>query len=1714
MYNVSASYKNALKSGFVRSRVELRITPKDGTAFTVTDAKILPNSLSVNNRATSSGDFNFGAVYVGAMNVTLINVSETIDRYSLFDAKIEVTFVQIISDSEEERIPLGTFYVSKPNRKQKTISLESYDNMTKFDKPLVESTFGTPYELLSYLCVFCGVPLGMTEQEVNSMPNGEQQFTFWSYANMTARDALSNIAKVLCGFATIDRFGNLVIRRFATTHCDEIAAGSRISSTIADYKTFFVAVTAEVTVDGKAVSLTALTGEENGLLLDLGKIQIAQGTQTTMQAMMQAIADELAEVEYTPATVEIIADPSYDLGDMVVLKGVNNTMENVSSVITSYDWKYHGKMKIVSDGRNALLDAVKSSELKSISAVQSSIQDSAFGVKTYTNSREFEIQDVDMLVATLTYSANKDTTSIVIATIPVEMSLDGNVVFKVYKDLDLISTFTHYAPRGKSIVTISNYVPSAVNEIVKIKVMMHCEYFESDKRIQDAQIAGLIDAVETGEYVMGEIDTTIPAATIDISGIRASVFAGGLNPTETWDGNIEVEDALGIVSVPYQQITVHDITDIPAVLTNSNNTAPTITELIDAIGISTINIGISQVAEEIVIGRMVLYYTINTSRAGGYTYNRAYVSIASDEFSLNETYPAASHVSSIDSGTTKVCDVENSTKDFASISGLSVTASGEQEEGGGSTSRLPNGYTEVKYIQSSGYERVETGYYATNETRIVVDMQEVATNSYPRIFANGLLTGVGNIVMEYENGVLFVKLGAASSYTNTGVYRDMARHWYEVDRNVAKLDGVQIATTTDGEFTSSSTIGIFAVNGGAGMDYAIAKLFSAKIYENDVLVHDYVPCKRNSDDAVGVYDIVGGSFLENAGNGAFTAGPELGLPSAYQEVEFIKGTGTQWIDTGFTPNQSTKIEMVAVAESVANEQAFFYGAAGVGYTDNAFEAYTYNGIDVNYDGQYRLFGTLAANKKLTIVHDKNSASVTVEDGGTFTTSFNTATFNAPRSMGLLATRRNSGALVSPPLAIYSAKIWNNDILVRDFVPCYRIADSVIGLYDLENGVFYTNAGTGTFVKGPDVLSITYKTLISDETNVYNIGTEDIDELSAEIEYTQSGSGDASPSNPRPISGYTQCVTTLSSINVLPINSIDNVGVLELTSGSILDAFNSLPAGNYKFNMSIKIKEIIDTSADAWQFGLYAYVGNTESITNASAYRSAPVVDNTAQIQNMEFEVLSAAAGQFTKLVIVGCADLNLNAVALADVTQIKISDASASRTYTTSLSFEGTNIFTRTNETDGNYLKSDGGYQTNQNYAVSDYIEVQPNKRYVAEGMTFGTATAVYHAWYDDTKTFISSMQWLQEGLYAPSNAKYVRLSYRKTGAPTSFHISVGTVMHGSLNVSTGVLTVDYAYISDLSFYTFSLQSSALNYIFRTYQLSGMKAPDTEAERLEGLACSHYKISSSPSINASFTQYACLRYAGRMYFRNDDYAGDTSSFKTSMADVQAIYELEDPCVYQLTQNDIQSFIGQNSAAVSTGAVTIEFTSGRTETDVAITFNNLANVVNKVGLLANLNAQMFRDYGFSDLQDCVVAQDSILGLEDFSIRRWCSDSHDISTMLTVVSAIPNAQNITTPVFSLTDANVSGIELVTTDSDGEPTVAIQFDNGGWEYYDTIDEQWQIVGQGSRGYMLVSDLENIAEQMWADKLTGVDEFQTRFTLSTRNDTVAEIQYKFLNE
>ena len=84
------------------------------------------------------------------------------------------------------------------------------------------------------------------------------------------------------------------------------------------------------------------------------------------------------------------------------------------------------------------------------------------------------------------------------------------------------------------------------------------------------------------------------------------------------------------------------------------------------------------------------------------------------------------------------------------------------------------------------------------------------------------------------------------------------------------LNGSKLKSSFTSPFVSNYGIYLFANNSaGSAIQKTNAKLYSCQIYDNDVLVRDFVPC-INASGEIGLYDSVGKKFYGNAGTGVFT----------------------------------------------------------------------------------------------------------------------------------------------------------------------------------------------------------------------------------------------------------------------------------------------------------------------------------------------------------------------------------------------------------------------------------------------------------------------------------------------------------------------------------------------------------------------------------------------------------------------------------------------------------------------------------------------------------------------------------------------------------------------------------------------------------------------------------------------------------------------------
>lgn len=561
MYNVSDLYRKTLETGVLKNRVAGKITLKNGNEITVDDSNIVSGSLSIDNKCVNNNDFSLGSVYVGQLSMTIYGGS--INRYSLYDGKVELSYFLTLTDGTEEEIPLGVYFITEPVKTRKLVNLKCYDAMNKLDISIEEDSFGTAFELLTLACNKANIELANTQEELAEMCNGEMQLSLEVSRIQTYRDFVSYCASVLGGFATINRFGKLEIKQFSSESNLTIPASRRIDATVHDYETFFNSIYARFIAEENFYPYTEEDKERpEGLLLDMGDIPIVQGTQTYKKIILHNIFEEVEKIRYTPSEFSVTPDVSIDLGDLLTLENANYTSESVVSLVTSISWTYHKEHKIVSNGSDALYEAVADRNSKQLADMEAQLASKNLVVKTYTNAADFTLNSSDQNIIRLSWSAFEKTTAIFGATIPVEMSLDGNLILTYQNGMENKGSVTKYLSRGKHFVTITNYVPSETNERISWRVNARVEYFESDSRKHDAKIISILDYINNGgTYTEKAVDTSVPSAKIAQEEIKAFVFAQGLNATIAWDGTLDLTDDVSTINLVNNLKVLTNITE-------------------------------------------------------------------------------------------------------------------------------------------------------------------------------------------------------------------------------------------------------------------------------------------------------------------------------------------------------------------------------------------------------------------------------------------------------------------------------------------------------------------------------------------------------------------------------------------------------------------------------------------------------------------------------------------------------------------------------------------------------------------------------------------------------------------------------------------------------------------------------------------------------------------------------------------------------------------------------------------------------------------------------------------------------------------------------------------------------------------------------------------------------------------------------------------------
>lgn len=375
---------------------------------------------------------------------------------------------------------------------------------------------------------------------------------------------------------------------------------------------------------------------------------------------------------------------------------------------------------------------------------------------------------------------------------------------------------------------------------------------------------------------------------------------------------------------------------------------------------------------------------------------------------------------------------------------------------------IPLGYTRVEYLESTGTQYIDTGYKAvpaTTKFEVMFQCDDITDSTFifgarPDTSATSQYT-----CATYKATSRIRQDWAGLSDFFTGI-TTTDKYIYTAYNNTITLND----TTVTGTITRSTNrldynFLLFTVNTGGTADSRryVGKIYYAKLWDDGVLVRDFIPCL----DIFGkpcLYDLVEHKTYYNQDSGDdFTVGRKI-IP-----VEYLESTGTQYIDTGVNLNNNSSVEIdYQLTNATQNRKGLFGNllsnmSARFGSLlspSNNYLEHGYGNSNIYWQpglpdtNRHKLY-----QKKNEIYFDNNLVHT-----------FNEATFSISDTapLGNFAFTNYNPASAK----YYSSRWWDGETLVRDFIPC-KDENNVGFMFDTVSGTVYENAGTGSFIVGEE-----------------------------------------------------------------------------------------------------------------------------------------------------------------------------------------------------------------------------------------------------------------------------------------------------------------------------------------------------------------------------------------------------------------------------------------------------------------------------------------------------------------------------------------------------------------------------------------------------------------------------------------------------------------------
>ena len=591
MYPVSEAFLQAVQGNTRNIYWTGKITTVAGVEYSFTQENIVKGSGYITAQCCGNSEIELGAVYAAEMGISLFL---DIDRYTLEDAKVELSYHLRLVDGSYESVPMGIFEVSEANRTAHVLELKAYDYMLRFDRDFNGfETIGTAYGMMALCGTACGVELAQSQTEIEALPNGSELLSIYPENDIeTYRDVLYFTAQVLGGFFCINREGRLEFRQYGNTPVMEILQKHRFSSSFSDFVTRYTAVSS-TNLRTQTSEYYALE-EDDGLTMNLGINPLLQfGLEETRGELCRNILTALSVVNYVPFDSDTIGNPALDLGDVLTFSGGQADSHQITCV-TSFTVKIGGRQSLKCVGKNPRLSQAKSKNDKNISGLLNQIEAGKIGIHTFTNASAYTLGETNVRIISIEFASKEENHAQFFGQVVVDAAADamertananGTIVVPfpsttTGSDADTGTESTEEGTAADSTgVSVDVSLPVVWTEDGKVICYVTFE-------LNDAEIL-LHRPVETwhsGKHILSlyyPIENVVPnitntfnvylrmengSGTVGIGDCIASVSGQAMAAAAAWDGKITIEETTALFSIG-GGLTAKNFTDALAVET-------------------------------------------------------------------------------------------------------------------------------------------------------------------------------------------------------------------------------------------------------------------------------------------------------------------------------------------------------------------------------------------------------------------------------------------------------------------------------------------------------------------------------------------------------------------------------------------------------------------------------------------------------------------------------------------------------------------------------------------------------------------------------------------------------------------------------------------------------------------------------------------------------------------------------------------------------------------------------------------------------------------------------------------------------------------------------------------------------------------------------------------------------------------------------------------